>query len=156
MRIYKHLKLIGTLAVFACMTGCILPLPHRRVVLPACDGYVSDVITGTPISNATVEVVYDSGTNIIAHTDSSGHWVIPGETSWHAVAIALPPTGISLLPHFRGVHVPCKITIEADGYDKWERPYWGDVDMLSESIGRPTEIPPVTARRKAQLKPKAT
>lgn len=154
MRISEHLKLFIILAASAFMTGCILPLPHTRVVRPACDGYVFDVITGIPISNATVEVCYYSGTNIIAHTDSLGRWMIPGETSWHAIAIALPPTGISLLPRFRGTHFPCEIIIEAEGYDKYERPYWGDIDMHSEPIDRPTEIPPVTARRNAQLKPK--
>lgn len=153
MDILYH-KLFSILAVSAFMTGCILPLPHTRVVRPECEGFVSDVITGRPISNATVVVVYEGGSNIVAHTDSFGRWMIPGETSWHAVVIAAPPAGISLLPRFGGCHLPCMITIEADGYDKCERPYWGDIDMYSEPIDRPTEIPPVTARRNAQLKPK--
>ena len=156
MRISEHLKLFSILAMSAFITGCILPLPHTRVVRPECEGFVSDFITGRPISNATVVVVYEGGTNIVAHTDSFGLWMIPGETSWHAVVIAAPPTGISLLPRFGGCHLPCMITIEADGYDKWKWTSWVDkdtIDMLSKPIDGQPEIPPVIDRRNARLKP---
>lgn len=79
MRIIEHLKLFCILAPFFFAAGCILPLPHTRIVRLGCEGVVSDVITGKPISNATVKVVYEGGTNIITHTDSSGRWMIPEE-----------------------------------------------------------------------------
>lgn len=157
MKISGHLKLFCNLALSFFATGCIFPLPHTRIVRPECEGVVSDVITGKPISNATVEVVYECGTNIITHTDSSGRWMIPGETSWHAVFIAAPPTRISLLPRFEGTHFPCEITIEADGYDKWEWVSWVDkdtIDMLSKPIDGPTDIPPIVDPENARLKPK--
>ena len=156
MRIFEHLMSFSILTLFVLVTGCILPLPHTRVVRPECEGFVSDVISGRPISNATVVVAYEGGTNIIARTDSSGWWMIPGETSWHAIVIAAPPTGISLLPRFDGTHLPCEITIEADGYDKWEWSSWVDndmIDMLSKPIDGSTEILPVTDRKNARLKP---
>jgi len=157
MRISEYLKLISILTMSAFITGCILPIPHTRVVRPECEGFVSDIMTGRPISNAEVLVVYEGGTNITARTDSSGHWVIPSEKTWHAAVFVAPPTGISLLPRFDGTHFPCEITIGADGYDKWKWTSWVDkdtIDMLSKPIDGPTEIPPVIDRRNAQLKPK--
>ena len=156
MKISGHLKLFCILALSFFVTGCILPLPHTRIIRPECEGVVSDIITGRPISNATVAVVYEGGTNIITHTDSSGRWMIPGETSWHAVFIAAPPTRISLLPRFDGTHLPCGITIEANGYDKWEWVSWVDkdtIDMLSKPIEEPTDTTSIIDPKNARLKP---
>lgn len=150
------MKIYGLFALLSCTAGCILPFPHTRISRPECDGVVSDAMTGLPISNATVAVVYEDETNIITHTDSSGRWMIPGEKTWHGAVIAAPPTGISLLPRFEGTHLPCEITIEADGYDKWEWVSWIDkdtIDMLSKPIDGPTDIPPVIDPRNARLKP---
>lgn len=157
MRIIEHLKLFCILAPLYFSAGCILPLPHTRIVRLGCEGVVSDVITGKPISNATVEVVYEGGTNIITHTDSSGRWMIPEEKTWHAAVIAAPPTEISLLPRFEGTHLPYEITIEADGYDKWKWVAWVDedtIDRLSKPIDGPRDIPPIVDPQNAQLKPK--
>lgn len=152
MRIIAHLSLFSVFILSVFVTGCILPFPHTRVSRPECGGFVSDVMTGNPISNATVSVAYEGGTNIIAHTDSAGRWMIPSEETWHAAVFIAPPMGYSLLPCFRGFSLPSMITIEADGYDTWEWKSWVDVDLLSN----PTEDMPVVDRRKAQLKPKAT
>ena len=149
MRILEYLN---AFFLSALVTGCVLPFPHTRVSRPECDGFVSDILTGMPISNATVSVVYEGGTNIMAHTDSFGHWIIPSEETWHAAVFFAPPMGYSLLPCFGGFNLPCMITIEADGYDIWEWKSWVDVDILSNQM----EDIPFVDRRKAQLKPKAT
>lgn len=157
MRLLEYMKLFSTLAPLVFMAGCILPLPHTRVVRPECEGFVSDNVTGRPIPNATVVVVYEDGRNTIVHTDSSGHWRIPCEKTWHTAVLMMPPTGYSLVPCFGGEHLPCKITIEAEGYDKWEWTSFMDkdtIDALSKSIGGPTEIVPVVDRRNARLKQK--
>lgn len=150
-RIITHLSLFSVFILSVFVTGCILPFPHTRVSRPECGGFVSDVMTDNPISNATVSVAYEGGTNIIVHTDSAGRWMIPSEETWHAAVFIAPPMGYSLLPCFRGFSLPSMITIEADGYDTWEWKSWVDVDLLSN----PTEDMPVVDRRKAQLKPKA-
>ena len=146
----QKLLIVIVLSVFA--TGCILPFPHTRVSRPECDGVVSDAMTGLPISNATVSVAYEGGTNIITHTDSSGRWMIPKVETWHAAVFVAPPMGYSLLPRFGGFHLPCMITIEAGGYKKWEWKSWVDVDILSD----PMEDVPSVDRRKAQLRPMST
>lgn len=93
MRIIEHLKLFCILAPFFFAAGCILPLPHTRIVRLGCEGVVSDVITGKPISNATVKVVYEGGTNIITHTDSSGRWMIPEEKNLARCCYRSSPDG---------------------------------------------------------------
>lgn len=156
MRGFAHLRLFGVLVLSVFMTGCLLPLPHTQVVRPECEGFVFDIITGKPISNATVVVVYESGTNSITHTDSTGYWTIPGEKTWHAVVFAVPPTGYSLLPRFDGLHLPCEITIEAEGYDKWEwtsLPDEDTINTLSKPISEPTPLPPFIDSRNVQLTP---
>lgn len=149
MKILSCSNLLTVIAMSAFATGCILPFPHTRVSRPECDGVVSDAMTGLPISNATVSVVYEGGTNIIAHTDSSGRWMIPKVETRHAAVFIAPPMGYSLLPRFEGFNLPCLITIEADGYENWEWKSWVDVDILSD----PMEDIPIVDRRKALLKP---
>ncbi len=152
MKILPSQSLVISIVLSAFATGCILPFPHTRVSRPECDGVVSDAMTGLPISNATVSVAYEDGTNIIAHTDSTGCWMIPKVETWHAAVFIAPPMGYSLLPRFGGFNFPCMITIEADGYEKWEWKSWVDLDVLSN----PMEDVPVVDRRKAQLKPAST
>ena len=50
------------------------------------------------------------------------------------------------MPRFEGTHLPYEITIEADGYDKWEWVAWVDedtIDRLSKPIDGPRDIPPI-------------
>ncbi len=162
MRISESLKLVGFFVLSACSTGCILPIPHTRVARPECAGFVSDSMTGRPIANAEVLVVYEGGTNITACTDSSGHWVIPSEKTWHAVLVVAPPSDISLLPFCATEYdnYPCEITIRADGYDKWKWTRWVDgetLEMLSKPIDGPTEnpLPLVIDPKNVQLKPQS-
>lgn len=40
------------------VSGCILPIPHKRVSVVGCEEIVCDADTGTPIMGASVSVMY--------------------------------------------------------------------------------------------------
>lgn len=136
------------------VSGCILPIPHTRVKRPDYGGVVSDAITGQPVSNALVEVVYEGGTNFITHTDSSGRWAIPGEKTWHAAILIGVPMSYSLVPKFDGFQIPCMITIESEGYDRFFWTSWISESELSKfTEGLPLEDRPVVDPKNVRLNP---
>ena len=156
MKISACLRLYIFLNLLIIVAGCILPIPHTRITRPDCEGFVTDAITGKPISNATVLVVYEGGTNIAVNTDSLGQWSIPGEKTWHAAVFIGVPMSYSLLPRFEGFILPSMITIEAEGYDKFVWSAWLSPSELSKfTEGLPLEDIPVVDPKNVQLKPYA-
>ena len=156
MKISAYLRLFFFVNLSIIAAGCILPIPHTRITRPDCEGCVTDALTGKPISNATVLVGYEGGTNIVVNTDSLGQWAIPGEKTWHAAVFIGVPMSYSLFPRFEGFILPSTITIEAEGYDKFVWSTWLSPSELSKfTEGLPLEDVPVVDPKNVQLKRKA-
>lgn len=66
----RFIQISTILILFLFVSGCLLPIPHKRTCRAGYEGIVTDALTGVPITNATVTIEYLGGTNIITQTDS--------------------------------------------------------------------------------------
>ena len=60
------------------LSGCIMPIPHKRVSVIGIEGIVCDSDTGAPILGASVSVMY-SGKSKIVFTDEQGRYKVEEE-----------------------------------------------------------------------------
>ena len=125
-----------SLVLFA---GCILPIPHKRVDRTGYDGLVTDAVTGCPVSNACVCVMYSDGTNVTTCTDSEGRCSIADIESWHGAILWGIPMSYSLFPTFINFCFPVRIVVNANGYKMWR---WQCLPVLDhlEDNGSPDNV----------------
>ena len=84
--------------LFGCtLTGCIIPLPHRRLHERGHEARVVDARTRSPIAGAELRSM--PGGSLITTTDANGDFRIKPRWSWHA-AYLVGPISYSMLPHF--------------------------------------------------------
>ena len=114
-------KVIGIISLQMCISGCFLPIPHKRVSRVGCEGIVLDVDTGLPIEGATICFMYGN-TNITTHSNSQGYYKIQDGESWHGAYFIGVPASFSLFPTLDGPRIPCAIVITSEGYKsfKWQ------------------------------------
>ena len=122
----RFIQISTILILFLFVSGCLLPIPHKRTCRAGYEGIVTDALTGVPITNATVTIEYLGGTNIITQTDSHGRLKISEDESWHGLIFVGIPMSYSLLPTFKGTSFPIMIMAEAQEYKKWSWHSWVD------------------------------
>lgn len=140
----KFFSLVTFLLIFT--SGCVIPIPHKRVSRVGCEGVVLDARTGNPIREATVCVMYEGATNIEARTDAKGHYRICDETTWHGAYFIGVPASFSLFPTLDAPLYPLAISVSAEGYDRWKWQAWIDIDSNSAFSDESAEIFPSTMR----------
>ena len=121
---------IGAYTLFGliyCATGCVLPVPHKRVSVVGGEGLVRDADTGTPIMGALVSVMYPANTKNV-FTDSKGRYKVDDEKSWHGAYFIGIPVSFSLFPTLDAPLFPTAISVSADGYIPWKWQSWCDVE----------------------------
>lgn len=111
------------------LSGCIMPIPHKRVSVIGIEGIVCDSDTGAPILGASVSVMY-SGKSKIVFTDEQGRYKVEEEKSWHGAYFIGIPVSFSLFPVLDAPLFPCAIFISADGYASWRWQSWSDIDEV--------------------------
>lgn len=112
-----QIYVLSLLAFF--ISGCILPIPHKRTCRAGYVGFVTDAVRGKPITDVTVSLAYGVETNIITRTDFSGRYEVSEKESWHGIMLIGIPMSYSLLPYFTGTSFPTMIKAQADGYEEW-------------------------------------
>ncbi len=116
------------------MTGCILPVPHRRMHVEGLDAKVVDEKSEAPIHGAKVSS--SDGTRVLAITDRQGGFKIPPAYGWHG-AYLIGPISYSLAPYFDMPSAPPPFRVEASGYSMRTVPPYEELG-LSGSDGRAT------------------
>ena len=107
------IKQVIILSGILSLTGCVLPIPHRRIHTQGCEGKVASSITKLPISGARVASALND--NTLATTDTSGRFRIAPSYGWHG-AYMIGPISFSLLPYFDMGYPAEPIRISATGY----------------------------------------
>ena len=104
---------ILSLGVAIAQSGCILPVPHRRLHVEGVKGRVVSAATHRPIAGAKVSSAITR--DELAITGSDGSFVIQPDHGWHG-AMLIGPVSYSLLPHFDMPSPPSPIRISAAGF----------------------------------------
>lgn len=111
--------LLKPLVVVACsLTGCVLPIPHRRVHVGGIEGKVIDARTQAPLEGAKVTDAHSG--SLLATTDRAGEFAVSPKRGWHG-AYLYGPISFSLLPHFDMAAPAPEIRVSAEGYRDWTR-----------------------------------
>ena len=77
------------LTSIACiLTGCIIPVPHRRLHEMGYEAKVVDANTGSPVAGA--RLTPPLGGSLIATTDANGDFRIKPRWGWHAAYLVGP------------------------------------------------------------------
>lgn len=144
--------------LLAYVSGCILPIPHKRVSRVGCEGTVRDANTGNPIKGAIVHVIYSGQTNITSRTDSRGHYKVEDKLTWHYALFIGIPTSFSLFPTLDAPRTPSAISVTADGYAPWIWKSWVDIDDivspyddLAENDSSNVELKAIKQKRESQV-----
>lgn len=95
------------------VSGCVLPVPHRRMHTAGIEARVVDAKTALPVPGAKVSSTF--GSRILSTVDSQGDFEIPAQYGWHG-AYLIGPISYSLLPHFATAYPRPPFRIEAIGY----------------------------------------
>ena len=101
---------------FVLFSGCILPVPHKRLSQCGLEGVVVDFNTCQPISNAVVSVSFDNNVVETTTTDDLGRWKISEKHTWHGAFLFAIPMSYSIFPFGYLPSYPSKLNIEAEGY----------------------------------------
>jgi hypothetical protein len=104
-----RLAIIGLL----CLTGCVLPVPHRRVHQFGVKGRIIDAKTSGPVANAAL-VAKDQPAKRCSSA-SDGSFVIPPVYGWHGACL-LGPINLSLWPDWDVTEPSRAISVSANGY----------------------------------------
>lgn len=110
----KDVQLTTLLAAASLLvSGCVLPVPHRRMHNAGIKARVVDAKTASPLRSAKVSSA--DGSHILYTVDSEGDFEIPSQYGWHG-AYLVGPISYSLLPHFDMPYPRPPFRIEAIGY----------------------------------------
>lgn len=143
------INIYGLFVLLFCASGCILPIPHKRVCFVGQEGVVCDARTGRSVKDATVNVIYSGKTKTVS-TDIHGRYKVSDEKSWHMAYLIGIPVSFSLFPTLDAPSPPHAITISADGYHDWEWHMWFDIDESGNITDATTNNDPAHV----ELKPK--
>jgi hypothetical protein len=105
----RFLICIVLLSAFA-FSGCVVPIPHRRLHQFGVTGRVIDSESRTPLNTAQIA---SGDTATVSHSD--GSFTIAPVYGWHG-AYAIGGVGVSLLPGFDVPSMSRSITVTASGY----------------------------------------
>lgn len=120
---FFNVKIFFVLCLYSILfSGCILPIPHKRLSQPALDGIVVDCNTFRPVSNAVVSVSFDNDVVETTTTDDLGRWEILEKHTWHGAFLFAIPMSYSIFPFGYLPSFPIKINIEAKGYVTFSTP----------------------------------
>ena len=145
-------RIYGLFLLLLSMSGCILPIPHKRVSVAGCEGVVCDALTGKPINGATVNVMYSGMAKPkTTLTDDLGRYKVFDEKSSHGAFFIGIPVSFSLLPTLDAPSVPNAVSVKANGYIYWEWHSWFDID----EAGNITEVITNKDPSHIELKPEA-
>lgn len=133
------------LALF--VSGCILPIPHKRVSVVGCEGIVCDADTGTPIMGALVSVMYSGKTENVL-TDEQGRYKVDEEMSWHGACFIGIPVSFSLFPTLDAPLFPRAISVSVDGYAPWRWQSWIDLNAETNCLDSTSSLDPTCIRVK--------
>lgn len=95
-------------------TGCVVPVPHRRVHVQGVDARVVDAADHTPVAGARITAVDDE--EALTETDANGRFVLEPVHGWHG-AYLVGPVSYSLFPHFDIPSPRPPFRVEAPGYE---------------------------------------
>ena len=108
-----HIRMATLLAASFFISGCILPVPHRRLHSEGMEAKVIAAGTASPVRGATIT---EADSDRVSHvTDSEGRFKIPARYGWHG-AYLIGPISYSLLPHFDMPSPRPSFRIDAEGY----------------------------------------
>jgi hypothetical protein len=132
--------LLKPVVVLACsLTGCVIPVPHRRVHVEGIEGKVIDARTQYPIEGARVTNLQIG--SLLAMTDRVGEFKVRAKGGWHG-AYFYGPISYSLLPHFDMAYPAPAIRVAAEGYREWTTPeVWSGVDETRVMVPLTLENP---------------
>jgi hypothetical protein len=94
------------------VSGCVLPVPHRRVHVQGVEAKVVNAIDQSPIPGAYVTTTSGRSGTV---TDANGDFEIQPVYGWHG-AYLIGPISYSLLPHFDMPWSPF-LRVSAEGYE---------------------------------------
>lgn len=98
-------------------TGCLIPIPHRRIHAYGVRGQIVDQATGESIENAWIAADVDSNPQASAvRSDATGRFKIAPIERWHG-AYFISPIRLSLFPAFDFAGYGRLIRVQARGYD---------------------------------------
>ena len=129
----RKLDILEFIFLSLALSGCILPIPHKRIARLGYEGHVSDINTGFPVEDAVVSIHYYGGTNILTYTDISGQYKVPNVETWHGAIVYGLFSAFSLFPFLD--YFPddaAFMTIKADGYEVWEWSSWPEPDEVED------------------------
>lgn len=95
------------------LSGCVVPLPHRRVHAFGVAGRVLDFQSRSPVKAARIEAADDR--TKVAFSDARGSFMLPPVSGWHG-AYFIGPIGLSLFPALDMPSMSRAIAISANGY----------------------------------------
>ena len=95
----RKLDILEFIFLSLALSGCILPIPHKRIARLGYEGHVSDINTGFPVEDAVVSIHYYGGTNILTYTDISGQYTVPNVETWHGAIVYGLFSAFSLFPY---------------------------------------------------------
>jgi len=95
-------------------SGCVIPIPHRRLHAYGVRGRVLDVDSHRPIKHASV-VSWERNGHPQVMTNAEGEFEIQPVHGWHG-ALFIGPICLSLFPGF-DITAPCQnVYVSAHGY----------------------------------------
>ena len=147
MRVRKITNVIYSICLAQFVSGCILPIPHKRVSVVGCEGIVCDADTGTPIMGALVSVMYSGKTENV-FTDEQGRYKVDEEMSWHGAYFIGIPVSFSLFPTLDAPLFPCAISVSVDGYAPWRWQSWIDLNAETNCLDSTSSSDPTRIRVK--------
>ena len=92
------------------LSGCVLPVPHRRLHQFGVSGRVIDSASHTPINAARI-----TASDAATLSRSDGSFTLDPVYGWHG-AYAIGGIGVSLLPGFDVPSFSRPVTVTASGY----------------------------------------
>ena len=133
MKASKQANVIYCVCLVQFVSGCFLPIPHKRVSVVGSEGIVCHADTGTPVKGASVSVMYSGKTKNV-FTDEQGRYKVDEEMSWHGAYFIGIPVSFSLFPTLDAPLFPCAISVSADGYapSRWQS--WIDLNVESNCL----------------------
>ena len=87
------LALAAAILIALCCSGCVVPIPHRRLHIYGMKGQVVSELDGKPIAGATAPAWGIT-------SDDAGRLLLRPEHGWHGAVLITPAIGYSLFPHF--------------------------------------------------------
>ena len=107
------MKTMTGLLLAALCTGCIMPIPHRRVHSYGVEGRVCDASTSSPIVGAVV--TSNDQKHRETKTNDKGEFSLRPAYGWHG-AYVIGPISLSLLPCWDITFPGTAIDVTATGY----------------------------------------